>query len=276
MVPREQEFWNGALKLPDRARYWYEVSSEVIASYFPDLKGVEIEKFWDVVAATSPMADPIDNMYRAIALLSEYYQSKPITTDLVSRSAVTTALSDEFLGAPKTRSFSGTFLYLGGIRNEAPLSTNDRQVASSFGISGDDIANNFVIYHLLSEFYIGMRNEQNANLPAGVQPYETWQIQAPAWVHERGLSKPKKNEVENYDDYAQVVENKILPKLKKAGVAVPYDKITIDVLRNPKVPYALRDNLLGYQEAFVGTVEVNTQSNVVGKEFEENMALIRG
>lgn len=276
MIPREQDFWNSALKLPDRARYWYEVSSEVVGNYFPDMTSVEIEKFWDVVAATSPMADPIDNMYRTIALLSEHYQGKPITTDLVSPTAVTTALSDEFLGAPKTRSFSGTFLYLSGVRNEVPLSTNDRQVASSFGITGDDIANNYVMYHILSEFYIGMRNEQNANLPAGVQPYETWQIQAPAWVHERGLSKVEKNEVQNYDDYALVLQNRVIPKLKEAGVQIPNDKLTKQVLRDPKVPYALRDNLLGYQEAYVGTVEVNTQSNVVGKQFEENVSLIRG
>ena len=164
MVPRDDDFWNAALKLPDRARYWYEISSEVVGNYFPDMTSVEIERFWDVVAATSPMADPIDNMFRTLALLSEHYQSKPITTDLVSPTAVTTALSDEFLGAPKTRSFSGTFLYLSGVRNEVPLSTNDRQVASSFGITGDDIANNFVMYHILSEFYIGLRNEQNANL----------------------------------------------------------------------------------------------------------------
>lgn len=269
MVPREQEFWNDALKLPDRARYWYEVSSEVVGNYFPDMTSTEIETFWDVVAATSPMADPIDNMYRTIALLSEHYQGKPITTDLVSPTAVTTALSDEFLGAPKTRSFSGTFLYLGGIRNEVPLSTNDRQVASSFGITGDDIANNYVMYHILSEFYIKIRNEQNANLPAGVQPYETWQIQAPAWVHERGLSKVEKNEVQNYDDYALVLQNRVLPKLKEAGVSIPNDKLTKQVLRDPKVPYALRDNLLGYQEAFVGTVGVDNQSNVVSKQFEE-------
>ena len=276
MVPREQEFWNDALKLPDRARYWYEVSSEVVGNYFPDMTSTEIETFWDVVAATSPMADPIDNMYRTIALLSEHYQGKPITTDLVSPTAVTTALSDEFLGAPKTRSFSGTFLYLGGIRNEVPLSTNDRQVASSFGITGDDIANNYVMYHILSEFYIKIRNEQNANLPAGVQPYETWQIQAPAWVHERGLTKVEKNEVQNYDDYALVLLNRVIPKLKEAGVQIPNDKLTKQVLRDPKVPYALRDNLLGFQEAYVGTVEVNTQSNVIGKQFEENISLIRG
>ena len=276
MVPREAQFWNDALKLPDRARYWYEISSEVVGNYFPDMTSLEIEKFWDVVAATSPMADPIDNMFRTLALLSEHYQSKPITTDLVSPTAVTTALSDEFLGAPKTRSFSGTFLYLSGVRNEVPLSTNDRQVASSFGITGDDIANNFVMYHILSEFYIGLRNEQNANLPSGVQPYETWQIQAPAWVHERGLSKVEKNEVQNYDDYALVLENRVIPKLKEQGISVPNNKITKDVLRNPMVPYALRENLLGYQEAYVGTVEVNTQSNVVGKQFEENVSLMRG
>ena len=275
MVPRGEEFWNAALKLPDRARYWYEVSSEVIGNYFPDLTKTEIEKFWDVVAATSPMADPIDNMFRTIALLSEHYQSKPITTDLVSPTAVSTALSDELLGAPKTRSFSGTFLYLSGVRNEVPLSTNDRQVASSFGITGDDIANNFVMYHILSEFYIGLRNEQNANLPSGVQPYETWQIQAPAWVHERGLTKASKNELQNYDDYALVLENRVIPKLKEAGISIPDNQLTKDVLRNPKVPYALRENLLGYQQAYVGTVEVNTQSNVVGKQFEENSALMR-
>ena len=275
MVPREEEFWNAALKLPDRARYWYEVSSEVIGNYFPDLTKTEIEKFWDVVAATSPMADPIDNMFRTIALLSEHYQSKPITTDLVSPTAVSTALSDELLGAPKTRSFSGTFLYLSGVRNEVPLSTNDRQVASSFGITGDDIANNFVMYHILSEFYIGIRNEQNANLPSGVQPYETWQIQAPAWVHERGLTKASKNELQNYDDYALVLENRVIPKLKEAGISIPDNQLTKDVLRNPNVPYALRENLLGYQQAYVGTVEVNTQSNVVGKQFEENSALMR-
>ena len=185
MVPKTEEFWNRSFNREDRARYWYEISSEMFRATFPDATDAQLEQFIDLVGATSVQANPTDNILRAIAVFSEYLQGMPIETDLTDVEGVRKALSPEMLGGPKTRSFSGTMLYLLGKRAEVPLSTNDRQVATVFNVDGDVIANDYLLYELISNFYIGMRDEMNANLPPNVEPYETWQIQALGWVEER-------------------------------------------------------------------------------------------
>ena len=144
MLPKMEEFWNLSFSREDRARYWYEISSEMFRSVFPDATDAELEQFIDLVGATSVQANPTDNMLRAVAVFSEYLQGIPIETDLTDAEGVRKALSPEMLGGPKTRSFSGTMLYLLGKRAEVPLSTNDRQVATVFGVTGEDIAGDYV------------------------------------------------------------------------------------------------------------------------------------
>ena len=118
---------------------------------FPDATDAQLEQFIDLVGATSVQANPTDNILRAIAVFSEYLQGMPIETDLTDVEDVRKeALSPELLGGPKTRSFSGTMLYLLGKRAEVPLSTNDRQVATVFGVDGDVIANDYLLYELIS------------------------------------------------------------------------------------------------------------------------------
>ena len=267
MMPKAEEFWNRSFNREDRARYWYEISSEMFRATFPDATDAQLEQFIDLVGATSVQANPTDNILRAIAVFSEYLQGMPIETDLTDVEGVRKALSPELLGGPKTRSFSGTMLYLLGKRAEVPLSTNDRQVATVFGVDGDVIANDYLLYELISNFYIGMRDEMNANLPPNVEPYETWQIQALGWVEERAEKNAAKNKIEEYDDYAMVIQNEVMDRLQNVGVSVPNNQLTQNVLKDPRIPFALRDTMAMFTGSSIATVETVSKLNPVGDRF---------
>jgi hypothetical protein len=267
MFPKGEEFWNRSFNREDRARYWYEISSEMFRSTFPDATDAQLEQFIDLVGATSVQANPTDNILRAISVFSEYLQGIPIETDLTDAEGVRKALSPEMLGGPKTRSFSGTMLYLLGKRAEVPLSTNDRQVATVFGVDGEVIANDYLLYELISNFYIGVRDEMNANLPPNAEPYETWQIQALGWVEERGEKNAAKNKFEEYDDYAMVMQNKVLPRLEAAGINVPGGQLKDTILKDPRIPFALRDTMALFTGSSLATVETVTKLNPVGDRF---------
>ena len=276
MLPKMEEFWNLSFKREDRARYWYEISSEMFRAVFPDATNAELEQFIDLVGATSVQANPTDNMLRAVAVFSEYLQGIPIETDLTDAEGVRKALSPEMLGGPKTRSFSGTMLYLLGKRAEVPLSTNDRQVATVFGVTGEDIAGDYVLYELISNFYIGLRDEMNANLPPNAEPYETWQIQALGWVEERAQKNAAKNKFEAYDDYAMVIQNSVLPRLAAAGIQVPNGRLTRAVLKDPRIPFALRDTMGAFTGSPISTIETVTKLNPVGERFATVVRGARG
>ena len=267
MMPKAEEFWNRSFNREDRARYWYEISSEMFRATFPDATDAQLEQFIDLVGATSVQANPTDNILRAIAVFSEYLQGMPIETDLTDVEGVRKALSPEMLGGPKTRSFSGTMLYLLGKRAEVPLSTNDRQVATVFGVDGEVIANDYLLYELISNFYIGMRDEMNANLPPNAEPYETWQIQALGWVEERAEKNAAKNKVEAYDDYAMVIQNEVMPRLEAAGISVPNGQLTQTILKDTRIPFALRDTMARFTGSSIATVETVTKLNPVGDKF---------
>ena len=97
MMPKTEEFWNRSFNREDRARYWYEISSEMFRATFPDATDAQLEQFIDLVGATSVQANPTDNILRAIAVFSEYLQGMPIETDLTDVEGVRKALSPELL-----------------------------------------------------------------------------------------------------------------------------------------------------------------------------------
>ena len=75
------------------------------------------------------------------------------------------------------------------------------QLADIFGIKGSDIGKNPALYEVLSRYTNKVRDAQNALLPEGGQPWETWQMQAPSWTQNRLDKDPKST----YDDYAMVL-----------------------------------------------------------------------
>jgi hypothetical protein len=261
--PPDAKFWDEAMSLPQRARYWYEISGESFTGEKVDLPKELQGKFVDVVAATSAGAEPYANMRRAIGVMSEDLQRRPIATDLRNAEPVTKALSDEDLKSLKFGSFSGTMQYTSGLGGKAPLSTNDVQVASMFGISGDDIAKNPALYEVMSRFFINLRDAQNKLLPSAgrKQPWEAWQVQAPGWVAERARKNPKK--ASEYDDYAQVLP-RIVKELQDAGVPTPNGKITLETLLDPRTPNVVSGTRKKFLETPVATVESATTKTPPG------------
>src|SRR5262249_28294247 len=110
--PNAPNFWALAMRLPDRARYWYEISAEKFRDAMHGTKE-QLLQFFDLVAATSPQADPMQNLRRAIGVLAEERQGLAVKTDLTDHSAVRKALrgTGQNLTGLKTGSFANTFAH---------------------------------------------------------------------------------------------------------------------------------------------------------------------
>ena len=256
--PKDLAFWHAALKLPNRARWWYEISAETFKDEFIGFSDDELSRMIDVVAATSPQADPHQNIRRAVGVMSQDLRGLPIDVDITSAAGVEQALRDAKLEGLKTGSFSGTFQYHLGLDNTPPLSTNDRQVASSFGVTGDDIAGNDVVYEVLSRFYIKMRDQLNQGVGGNSNPYETWQLQALGWVQERtGKGNP------DNDDYLEALIS-LKADLADAGINLPGGKLTKQALMDPRVESVTSGTLERFRRSPVATVETVTSQTPAG------------
>ena len=258
MNPKEIGFWDEAVKLSGRARYWYEISADAFREILPDLNDTEIMRFIDLVAATSAQADPHQNIRRALGAMSQDLRGVPIDVDITDDTSVRKALGEDTLDGLKTGSFSKTFQHHLGLDPEPALSTNDRQVASSFNVTGEDIAGNDVLYEVLSRFYMNMRDKLNEGVPAGELPFETWQLQALGWVQER-MSKGNQSN----DDYLMAME-RVVDDLKAAGINVPDNKLTRQVLMDPRAESVLSTTVDDFRGRTTATIETVTTQDPIG------------
>jgi hypothetical protein len=271
--PPDAEFWDKSFSLPQRARYWYELSGESFTGKHFDVPREYQPAVIDAVAGTSGGVEPYDNLKRGIGILAEDLQKQPVRVDLRDPVSARKALDPQGRNQKtlKYGSFSGTMQRTSGLTDKNPLTTNDVQVASMFGIEGADIGKNPIMYEIMSRFFIKMRDAQNAELgissktgaqPAGVQPWETWQMQAPAWVYERIRKNPAK--AGEYDDYSQVFPD-VIKELQEAGVPIPGGKITMETLMDPRTPNVMSGTREQFMTSPVATVEVGTELTARGK-----------
>ena len=259
--PPTAEFLNNALSLPNSARYWYELSGEKINDL--PLPAQMKDMFINFVSGTSGNAKPLENMRRAISAFSEYQQNKPINTDLISKKTVENAIRNPDLETLKFGNFAGTMKYVSGMTNKAPITTNDRQVAAIFNMNPEDFVKNQSLYEVISRFYNKLRDEQNNMIPAQMQPYESWQLQALSWVEQRAEETSYKEKTG--DDYAQAIDA-ITAVIRDAGLPLTNDKIGLNTLRDPRLPTLLSKTIEPFQNALKATVESNTLLNTQGLE----------
>ena len=271
MAPKDAAFWDAALRLPNRARYWYEVSAESFEELLHVSKD-DLKRFIAIVSATSPQANPIVNMKRAVGVFSQYMSGNPIDMDLTIPQNVREALQYGTLSGLKTGSFAATMQYVLGLENTPPLSTNDRQVASSFGVTGDAIAQNPILYETLSRFYINLRDTLNAQLPPGAELFETWQLQALGWVEERAISDKTDSTRGQTDDYLSALQSEekgkrrgVIPILKDAGI-IRNDFLTEDDFSGGEIPSALSGTLDRYRSKQKLTIEIGSPFSEVQAE----------
>tara|TARA_R100000700_G_scaffold15583_1_gene21595 strand:- start:8432 stop:15550 length:7119 start_codon:yes stop_codon:yes gene_type:complete len=257
MKPMEADFWNDALSLPDQVRYWYEISAEAFGERFVDMTPAEIQTALAVSSAASVQATPDLQIARTISVLAQVKQEKPVTVGTPVPKTVSDALFQSLQGL-KTGNFEQTFSYILGYVPEAPLSTNDRQVAAYFNISPELLGAEGNLYEALSKFHINLRDVINKKLPEGAQPYESWQLQALPWVQMR---KNKGVSLES-NDLQQALNNNLV-KLENAGINVPRNSagemiINNELLNNPKVIDVLSPTSKQFEKAKIATVEVGT------------------
>lgn len=261
--PPDASWWDKAFNLPLRSRYWYELGGETFTGKDVDLPPGLQPEFIDTVAATSGGVKPLANAKRAIGVLAEDVQKLPVTTDLRDPVSVRNALG----GGGRTikyRSFSGTMQYTSGLSTDRPLTVNDVQVADIFGIKGEDFGRHPILHEVMTRFFLKMRDMQNSQLAPGSQPWETWQMQAPAWVYNRLLKDPRSLP----DDYSQVLP-KIIQQLQAAGIPTPGGKITLETLMDPRTPNLMsttRERFLGTP---IATMEVASKLTPQGKAAQE-------
>ncbi len=254
LKPPSQKFLDKAFKLSNRARYWYEISSEKFGKELPDLTPNEMDQFIAIVSATSPNEKPFTNMKKAIAVFSQVLRNVPGEIGVMNKGGVARAIFESRLEGSKTGSFAGTFRYLLG-RGEAPLSTNDVQVARMFGATEDVISQNSTLYEPISRFFNNVRDRMNKGIKAGDEPYESNQIQALGWVQQRIDATGDKV----VDDYAAAIDE--IKKILKV------DKITREVLMDPKTATKL-SSFQKRAHAPTATIEISTAKTPVQKEAE--------
>jgi len=282
LSPPSEKHWKDVENLPKKDRFWYETSAEAMAISFKNF-GKMIPKIMDLIAATSPLADPNYNARLAISILSEVTQDKPSMTPAVVPTGVADALFDRFgkEEARKIGSFGQTFRFLSGLIDEAPLSTNDRQVAASFNIPDKAFGEYPVLYEVISRFYNNLRdeiNKANPNSPDG--PMQSWQLQALSWVQTRaGSRKTRRKKITDEaafegDAYAQAFK-KAAKSLRDSGIPIDTDRetglplFTPEALKNPEVSKVLSPPSEGFAKDIFQTMEIVTNLTKTGKEFAD-------
>lgn len=292
MRPPNEAHWRAVGSLPMIDRFWYETSAEAMVISFPGMaQRGQSPKVMDTVAATSPLADPNYNAKLAISFLSEDFRRSPAQTPAVVPKGVSDALLGTF-GREEQRkigSFGGTFRFLAGLSDDPPLTTNDRQVASSFGVP-DKVFGEFpVMYEAVSRFYNKLRDTINAG-PAdkSMGAFEAHQLQALSWVQHRAELEMARNKnvsaAQAFDGDAYAVAFKrAADELRTEGIAVASDPATglpiFDdaVLSNPRVTEILAPTSSEFMRDTFQTMEIVTKMTKAGDEFlslyEESKAL---
>lgn len=273
--------WDEAMRLPLRDHLWYELSGEKMAENLPDLTAPEHMKLLDVLGATSARAKPDENLERTLATMSQHLRKAPVDVDITIPSTVRQALAREHgagtsaLPGNKTGHFSDTLALAGGVPTRFPISVNDVWVGKMFGVPDDVMSSNQALHEPMAIYFNNLRDLYNQRhgdeLPF---TYQSWNFQAPAWVHLRG----QQSGAETGDAYHQVWDG-IIDKLKKAGVhGIDGDKITRQAFLDPRFAGALRRTTQGFRDAPKATVEFGTTQTPIGAEAHElyKQAIERG
>lgn len=261
--PQNAKYWVDALAGSNRSRFWYEISAEAFRRVFPDLGPNEMRVFMSFVAATSPKADPYNNLRRAIGAYAEYMQQVPIETDLLNPGILQDAALTDLEGL-KIGNFGNTFTWLQGLEDNIPLPTNDTHVATTFQIKPTDIPSKSAIYETMSRFTIKLAAHINQQLQQGAIPYQPWQIQALGWVHERDIKRPG----QLGDDYAMVLDNILLPQLREAGL-ISGDTITRETFMDPRLPDLMSPTRNTLRSAATAEVPLLEPASAVGQKANE-------
>jgi hypothetical protein len=283
MRPPGEAHWLDVEKLPNRDRLWYEISAEAMDTSFPDHRQQQLSDVMDMTAATSPLADPNYNSRVMISIMSEIARNEPITTPAVVQKSVMDVVTGEFgkAEARKVGSFGQTFKFLRGLVDDPPLSTNDRQVAASFGIPDAAFGRYPVLYEVVARWFNKMRDNANTFRPGDPNgPFQSYQLQAPSWVQTRAegqLARTKNlTEAEAFegDAYASAF-GQVADALRAGGIKVGTDPKTglplfdNSVLKDPRVTEILMPLAGEFRRDVFGTMEIGTKLNKTGKKFND-------
>lgn len=268
--PKDYEFWDRALQLADQARYWYEISTESMRETLSELSPAEMEMFFMIVGATSPQANPHDNMRRAISLMGNLAANRPALTAIAKGigdkgGVVRKAIMGSSVETNKVHNFAGTFLYLAGYTTDAPLSTNDRQVAFSFNMQPTALFANQTVYYTISQFYLGLADALNERLPEGAEPYQAWQLQALGWVQER-IDNPQGSDTN--DDYMMALE-RIRQAAVEEGIIPEGGSFSNEVLADERLQDIVDPTTPNYVDANKTTIEVYSERSGATQELEQ-------
>jgi hypothetical protein len=264
--PNTWKFWNDALSQPEKMRYWYELGTRKFQSEGLDKHPEDFSQTMDMAAATSPSAEPLQNLQRTVGTLAENQQGQPVATDLIQPGAARMAFTTG-MEAPKTTNYTGTFKHIAGVDDKPPISVNDRQHGEILGMDRNEIAERPDLYALASQFTQNLRDAENAARPgvaAGTEnPFESWQIQALGWTHYRGTKSTAKVGVS--DDYADVMDKRIKPQLEAAGIDTSPGLFSREVLGNSAVPDLMSGTRAQYLASPTATVETATKMTPEGQ-----------
>ena len=264
--------WDAALQMPLRSQLWYELSGEAFKNRLPFLakSDDDLIMFSDLVGVTSPREKPLNNLRRALAILSQHTRGVPLDVDLTIPEAVTKAIGRRGSGSAveagnKTGNFADTNALVAGAKVPTPIPVNDVWVGKIFGVTDEELMQYQSLHEPMAIFWNKMRDHVNAQ-GGGKFPHESWQLQSRAWVERRGAQ----------DDYAQSFDT-IVEQLRAAGVPgiTKNGQITEAALRDPRFADALRPTIQPFRDAPKATIEVGTTQTPFGAEAGKVAAQLR-
>jgi hypothetical protein len=251
IVPPSLDFIDNAFRLPEAARYWYELSGIFFGG--TGLSRGYKQRFINLVAATSAQAKPGDNFAKAVAIIAEDMRNltpsdselgsvgSPILTGVINAGSVRRALAENEVNGLKFENFAGTLQRMAGVNGDKHIPVIDTMMARIFGINSGDI--NGTTYFLLADWITQLTELENQAIEQmpdiDTRPYNPWQLQAMMWVHHRivedGASGP--------EDYALVLQE-LMTRLAKNNFPgnIPINASDIDdtFLRQPRLTASLQ------------------------------------
>ena len=259
--------WDKAMRLPLQDHLWYELSGEKMGENMPDLSHDEFMKLMDLIGATSARAKPLENAERALGVMSQHMRGVPADVDITIPETVRQALGRDHressaLPGNKTGHFSDTLALTGGVPTRFPISVNDVWVGKMFGVPDDVMSSNQSLHEPMAIYFNKIRDLYNENHPEKPFTYQSWNFQAPAWVHLRGEEAKE----ESGDAYHQVWGS-IVNKLKKAGVTgIDGEKLNRAAFMDPDFADALRRTTGAFRTSPKATIEFGTKLTDIGAQ----------
>ena len=179
----DADFVNRALQQSDEHRYTYELAAEELHIRFPDLSNAELRLLLQNIGADSGEIGVDSSVIRSVIRMGDRQAGR--ATDVgelggerLAKTALDEATPDHLKNNLNDPSYTGTIMYLAGRTDDVPITVQNNLMAEAMGLPGGAPVSDSVIYEFMANNVEQLTRKLNSKLPAGVEPYQPWQVQS--------------------------------------------------------------------------------------------------